>query len=260
MIHNNRRVRTVPRSTGGPWPALVPAPRSPEPEPGATPEPAWPAEPAAPAAAPAAPGAGPAAAPAAPGARPTGTPDAAASDAAAADVAGTAGRLGGPVASRQPVVLSSDGLPRRIRQASLAPQLREASSPPPEPAPEAPLGRSPEQIRAMMSALQSGTRRGRVDGSGPDAPPRQPTEARAVPFRLSGPVGPAAASIDVPFTGPLGPAGHPAAPEVMVPDPLAWDAVEQAPSEEDWFHPFRVAEPPAAPGPPAQRNDPEEDA
>ena len=58
---------------------------------------------------------------------------------------------------------SEGGLPRRVRQASLAPQLRRPAGEPPE-EPPAPL-RSPEQVRSIMSALQLGTRRGRIDAS-----------------------------------------------------------------------------------------------
>ena len=61
---------------------------------------------------------------------------------------------------------TEDGLPRRVRQASLAPQLRrpateEAAAPPPaaEPLP------SPEQARSRMNSLQTGTTRGRIDAS-----------------------------------------------------------------------------------------------
>ena len=52
------------------------------------------------------------------------------------------------------------GLPRRVRQASLVPQLREMplSAPPPDGTPAA---RSPEETRATMSAIQQGTERGR---------------------------------------------------------------------------------------------------
>ncbi|RPK38069.1 sensor protein BasS/PmrB [Streptomyces sp. ADI92-24] len=79
-----------------------------------------------------------------------------------------------------------DALPRRVRQASLVPQLRE------EPRPEPPLpgggaedisaGRTPEQARDRMTAYRTGWVRGNT--SGPDAPglrpsitePRPPTE------------------------------------------------------------------------------------
>jgi hypothetical protein len=85
-----------------------------------------------------------------------------------------------------------DGLPRRVRQASLAPQLRET---PARPGPSADLGvlaeppptewsaaereRSPEETRVTMSAIQRGWERGRSvfdpaggngdSGAGPEA-------------------------------------------------------------------------------------------
>jgi signal transduction histidine kinase len=73
-------------------------------------------------------------------------------------------------------LLDESGLPRRVRQASLAPQLREST---PRPAPSADLGilsepasdwappgqpapeRTPEETRATMSAIQRGWERGR---------------------------------------------------------------------------------------------------
>ena len=108
--------------------------------------------------------------------------------AGAAGSVGQAGRAaesvpapGGPV--RPAVALAGpDGLPRRIRQTSLAPQLRTTGprvgpsvpgragsgagrdrepggyDPSDEPSP-----RSPEQVRAVMAALQAGTARGRRD-------------------------------------------------------------------------------------------------
>ncbi|WP_162642376.1 nitrate- and nitrite sensing domain-containing protein [Streptosporangium sp. 'caverna'] len=56
-------------------------------------------------------------------------------------------------------------LPRRVRQANLAPQLRQESEPPavPEPAPEPVEERSPEKVRALFSAFQAGSQRGREE-------------------------------------------------------------------------------------------------
>jgi hypothetical protein len=73
---------------------------------------------------------------------------------------------------------TEDGLPRRIRQASLAPQLRATA---PEPEDTQPL-RSPEQVRNLMSALQRGTTRGRLVAAGidPDAPATNFAEAATV--------------------------------------------------------------------------------
>jgi hypothetical protein len=80
---------------------------------------------------------------------------------------------GGSLPRREPVPAAADytenGLPRRVRQANLAEPLRE---PPPDPAGEdaSPAGgRSPEQVRAMMSSYQRGTQRGRSDDSSTDA-------------------------------------------------------------------------------------------
>ena len=53
------------------------------------------------------------------------------------------------------------GLPRRVRQASLAPQLRVTPPPGPQAEPEPSGYRSPDQTRAMMSSLQRGWERGR---------------------------------------------------------------------------------------------------
>ena len=66
--------------------------------------------------------------------------------------------LGGPAEAA-----TEDGLPRRVRQANLVPQLRRPAG---EPREEQPATlRSPEQVRSIMSALQSGTTRGRIDAA-----------------------------------------------------------------------------------------------
>jgi hypothetical protein len=59
-------------------------------------------------------------------------------------------------------------LPRRVRQASLAPQLRdeEAATPASDEAPPEPAdGRSPDESRALVDALQFGWRRGLTDAA-----------------------------------------------------------------------------------------------
>ncbi|MEU8433060.1 sensor histidine kinase, partial [Streptomyces sp. NPDC029216] len=59
-------------------------------------------------------------------------------------------------------------LPRRVRQASLVPQLREApveKAPAGARRPEEPLGRSPEQARDRMAAYRDGWARGSRDDS-----------------------------------------------------------------------------------------------
>ncbi|MDW5328964.1 nitrate- and nitrite sensing domain-containing protein [Plantactinospora sp. KLBMP9567] len=63
--------------------------------------------------------------------------------------------------------LTPSGLPVRVRQANLAPPLRDGDDrTEPEPA-EDHAPRTPEQIRRMMSSYQSGTRRGRSDAARP---------------------------------------------------------------------------------------------
>lgn len=55
-------------------------------------------------------------------------------------------------------------LPRRVRQANLAPQLRQESPAPVEPEqPPEPPERSPDEVRALFSAFQAGGRRGREE-------------------------------------------------------------------------------------------------
>ncbi|WP_272493100.1 sensor histidine kinase [Jidongwangia harbinensis] len=70
---------------------------------------------------------------------------------------------GGSSAEEQPT--TAEGLPRRVRQASLAPQLRGG---PAEDQRETQPTRSPEQVRSLMSALQRGTTRGRLAAAGLD--------------------------------------------------------------------------------------------
>jgi signal transduction histidine kinase len=65
-------------------------------------------------------------------------------------------------------------LPRRVRQASIAPQLREEANGTSPAAPAVPGTRSPDQLRSMMSAFQSGTLRGRTTGPGTE-PDHRPT-------------------------------------------------------------------------------------
>jgi hypothetical protein len=61
-----------------------------------------------------------------------------------------------------PTLSTEDGLPRRVRQASLAPQLRQSAA---EAGEETVAFRSPEQVRSIMNAFQHGTTRGRIDAS-----------------------------------------------------------------------------------------------
>ncbi|MEU4408174.1 ATP-binding protein [Streptosporangium sp. NPDC023963] len=84
-----------------------------------------------------------------------------------ADRPGDSGEVPIPADLWKPLRRGGDGLPRRVRQANMPPS--QANMPPPRQAqesrsPEAGVeGRSPEEARALMSALQSGWRRGRGD-------------------------------------------------------------------------------------------------
>jgi len=78
-----------------------------------------------------------------------------------------------PAAGEAAPALTPDGLPKRVRQASLAPQLRET----PVDDSETQTLRSPEQVREIMSALQRGTRRGRLAAAGADPDATVPVTA-----------------------------------------------------------------------------------
>jgi signal transduction histidine kinase len=77
----------------------------------------------------------------------------------------SARKIEGQVGADQAVIGTHLGLPVRVRQASLAPQLR-ANPRPDSPASSAvggPVARSPEQARNLMAALQKGWEHGRTD-------------------------------------------------------------------------------------------------
>jgi hypothetical protein len=111
-----------------------------------------------------------------------------------------------PTEDGPPAADSADGLPRRIRQTSLAPQLREPVADPaggptvrdrerveqPEP-----TNRSPEEVRVLMSALQAGTARGRRDAGTPPGSASPQATALASPL-ASAPD----SSADAPVTDP----------------------------------------------------------
>ncbi|WBC16882.1 nitrate- and nitrite sensing domain-containing protein [Micromonospora sp. WMMA1998] len=74
-----------------------------------------------------------------------------------------------PVGTEEVPAVTDAGLPVRVRQASLKPELRNDQSGPDEPGAEDDgaddTARPPEQVRRMMSSYQSGTRRGRTDAA-----------------------------------------------------------------------------------------------
>nr|WP_055505711.1 nitrate- and nitrite sensing domain-containing protein [Nonomuraea pusilla] len=69
-----------------------------------------------------------------------------------------------PRQDRPPAEFTPHGLPLRVPQANLAPALRDEPAPQPEPE-EDDDERSPEEIRAMMGSLQTGTRLGRSEAA-----------------------------------------------------------------------------------------------
>ncbi|MFJ6409827.1 nitrate- and nitrite sensing domain-containing protein [Streptomyces hydrogenans] len=97
---------------------------------------------------------------------------------------------------------ADDGLPRRIRQASLVPQLRAAPAPDPVPVPAGPgtPERTPERVRDRMAAYRDGWQRGggpapgvrRALGDGaPEAGAPRPAPAPGtLPYGDTGPTGP----------------------------------------------------------------------
>jgi hypothetical protein len=68
-----------------------------------------------------------------------------------------------------------DGLPRRVRQRNLAPQLREDATDV-DNATQPPSTRSPEQLRAMMTSFQAGMARGRQDADATDVTAERDTQ------------------------------------------------------------------------------------
>ncbi|MET8045181.1 nitrate- and nitrite sensing domain-containing protein [Micromonospora sp. NPDC005215] len=87
---------------------------------------------------------------------------------------------GGPVPAGAEADRTDSGLPVRVRQANIVPELRDdpAAS---ETDDDDDVVRPPEQVRRMMSSYQTGTRRGRTDaarllGGAPGAPPTGASE------------------------------------------------------------------------------------
>ncbi|SIN07504.1 sensor histidine kinase [Micromonospora cremea] len=70
---------------------------------------------------------------------------------------------GGPLPARAETDRTDSGLPVRVRQASIVPELRD--DPAATETDEEDVARPPEQVRRMMSSYQSGTRRGRTDAA-----------------------------------------------------------------------------------------------
>ncbi|MYR46964.1 nitrate- and nitrite sensing domain-containing protein [Streptomyces sp. SID5910] len=76
-----------------------------------------------------------------------------------------------PTAPDAPGQTGEDGaLPRRVRQANLAPQLKRSAERPPEDRP-APADRDAEEVRSRMASLQRGWQRGRKENAADDTAP-----------------------------------------------------------------------------------------
>jgi hypothetical protein len=76
--------------------------------------------------------------------------------------------------------LTQAGLPRRVPRANMAPGMvasqQPAGGPAPGPAPGPPTGRSPDEVRSMLSSYRTGIERGRTVAGGSD-PGERPPEA-----------------------------------------------------------------------------------
>jgi nitrate/nitrite sensing protein/histidine kinase/DNA gyrase B/HSP90-like ATPase/HAMP domain-containing protein len=66
------------------------------------------------------------------------------------------------------------GLPRRVPRANLAPEMVATQQAEPEPPPSPPSGRSPDEVRSMLSSYRTGIERGRTVAGGPDPGERPP--------------------------------------------------------------------------------------
>ncbi|MFI7522067.1 nitrate- and nitrite sensing domain-containing protein [Micromonospora globbae] len=106
---------------------------------------------------------------------PTGLPMAVPRPVADAPATGTGGpgAEGGPLPARIQPARTDSGLPVRVRQASIVPELRDDPAATAADDDDEEIVRPPEQVRRMMSSYQSGTRRGRTEAArlmGDDAP------------------------------------------------------------------------------------------
>ncbi|MET8091176.1 nitrate- and nitrite sensing domain-containing protein [Micromonospora sp. NPDC005220] len=113
---------------------------------------------------------------------PTGLPAVDRARAEAHDAAPVAAGDGGPVPARAEAERTDSGLPVRVRQANIVPELRD--DPAVSETDDEDVVRPPEQVRRMMSSYQTGTRRGRTDAArllggasgAPAATPSEPTD------------------------------------------------------------------------------------
>lgn len=73
----------------------------------------------------------------------------------------------------RPTEPATDALPRRVRQANLAPQLKQSAEPPTEDRSD-PADRDAEEVRSRMASLQRGWQRGREENAAGDDTPGGP--------------------------------------------------------------------------------------
>jgi signal transduction histidine kinase len=142
--------------------------------------------------------------------------------------------LGSPASSREPGLslgvtgfggdFDGEGLPRRVRQASLAPQLRDtAADAATAPVGEDFWGRSPEETRSTMTAIQQGWERGRsvFDPSAASPSAVSPAAEEA-----------ATASPPAEESATASPVASPAAEEAATASPVASPAAEESATED----------------------------
>jgi hypothetical protein len=122
----------------------------------------------------------------------------------------------------EPDAEGDKGLPRRIRQASLAPQLR--ANPPQRRVTMASSGPTPTEIRRTMSALQRGWQEGRTEPM-PGSPSGQP------PWERPADGGPLATAFGAPG-GTSAPFGTSAPADTDAPAPTAGPAADTSGPED----------------------------
>jgi nitrate/nitrite sensing protein/histidine kinase/DNA gyrase B/HSP90-like ATPase/HAMP domain-containing protein len=79
-----------------------------------------------------------------------------------------------PPTSGQGSRLTEAGLPRRVPRANLAPGMVAAQPPADQAQPEGPPGRSPDEVRSMLSSYRTGIERGRTVAGGTETDERPP--------------------------------------------------------------------------------------
>jgi hypothetical protein len=92
-----------------------------------------------------------------------------------AEAATTAAQAAAPAPPQPAERITQAGLPRRVPRANLAPGIVATEPAGPQPSP-ASGGRSPEEVRSMLSSYRTGIERGRTVAGGGDAGEQPPSE------------------------------------------------------------------------------------